>query len=722
MPGIQSGNQQGPQPAYRPCPAPAGGARFVGAQLQQFQQHPQMLPQLQTQLPPQPLQGMGVAPLSARQSAPPQQGGGSTAATPLQPKSSQASDPTIEGQDLDVSDADSDLKELFNRADSNRSGSISLLEFASAVQGDAGFAGLVMPGIDCSRAMNDPEMFDAVHDIFSTISLGKARIDFRHLKMHVRGEHAHMSNVAAESQTIFDMIDSDRNGLVAKIELLNAAKNNSQVLDFVLPGHNSALNDEDIYEAVDAVFDAIAHGKHRFEIGDFTRYFCALLPPLCSKVRRGQRILIIGPGFGSRLNPRQTAIVMEAGFQVHFVHDLPNPEVPNFPMMNHLPKLKDALDHFRPDLIVAASKGGAYLTALWATGFWRGASLLLNAHPSCIQLPKDMNVVIASGSNDEVYVGRSRGDLEKLSATGTVNRTFLYYSADSGMLPNGQKTRNGDQHNMMSLLEYNCLPRLIDAALDRNKCPEMSMIRSWRDVLAEKRNEAEQLLGLTPEKLRRYWRSNGQKGFDECKLFDVPRDSEEYQLVMTLFRTEPKEQAAYCGANYAGWQMRPIVRLQRVESGEQGSQCVPYFNSVKCSIVDQGLSFEPGAHTRWGFHGAASDAIDSIVHGTVTGFQPLAAGTKGASLWGSGTYFARDAKYVAEGGFAKPTKDGQYMMLVCLLATGIPCLGGPEQRGVLPFRSGNHRYHSTVDSLSSPEVFIVQQSAAAYPAYLVTFA
>ena len=43
----------------------------------------------------------------------------------------------------------------------------------------------------------------------------------------------------------------------------------------------------------------------------------------------------------------------------------------------------------------------------------------------------------------------------------------------------------------------------------------------------------------------------------------------------------------------------------------------------------------------------------SSVDNPVSGFQPLAAGSKGASLWGLGTYFARDAKYCGEGGFAK---------------------------------------------------------------------
>lgn len=54
------------------------------------------------------------------------------------------------------------------------------------------------------------------------------------------------------------------------------------------------------------------------------------------------------------------------------------------------------------------------------------------------------------------------------------------------------------------------------------------------------------------------------------------------------------------------------------------------------------VSFVPGLHTRWAFHG--SSARESIVSDPIAGFQPLMSGTRGNALWGSGTYFARDAK------------------------------------------------------------------------------
>lgn len=146
---------------------------------------------------------------------------------------------------------------------------------------------------------------------------------------------------------------------------------------------------------------------------------------------------------------------------------------------------------------------------------------------------------------------------------------------------------------------------------------------------------------------------------------------------------------------------------------------LPYYEQIKSAVECQGMSFEKGVHTRWAFHG--TDAIDAIVSNPVSGFQPLASGTRAGSLWGPGSYFARDAKYVARSGFAPTQFDGTKRMLLCLLTIGLPCLGDPENHGVLPVRCSQHHYHSTVDSMSNPEIHIIQNPAAAYPAYVITF-
>lgn len=64
------------------------------------------------------------------------------------------------------------------------------------------------------------------------------------------------------------------------------------------------------------------------------------------------------------------------------------------------------------------------------------------------------------------------------------------------------------------------------------------------------------------------------------------------------------------------------------------------------------------------------------------------------------------------------------MMIVCLVAVGIPCLGQEGLRilpKIHPELVPKQRYGSMVDDLSNPEMFVVQNGADVYPAYIVHF-
>mmetsp|Transcript_104544 Transcript_104544/g.326016 ORF Transcript_104544/g.326016 Transcript_104544/m.326016 type:complete len:536 (+) Transcript_104544:3-1610(+) len=381
-------------------------------------------------------------------------------------------------------------------------------------------------------------------------------------------------------------MDADKSGYVSKLELVDAVRKHRRVADFVLPhvNCNQALGDEAVFDAVSSIFEAIAGGKRRFDFADFERYFgkvaCTEPRPRAPINRAAVKIFIIGPGFGLQLNPRQGASIVQAGFQVRWCHDVPNPEQPNFPVLPYLEQIKAQMDEFQPDVVAAASKGGAYVTGLWRVGYWRGATLLLNAHPTCNQIPGGVNLVLAHGSNDEVY-SVPRADLEALVSQGEENRCFLYYTANSGQLPSGQLSRLGDRHNMESLLQHDLLPRLIDSLLSPEG-PEVHMVRTWRDRLSEERLESECWLGYTPERLRRHWSSHHRKGLDDCKLFDVPFNSEEFHRVAAIFRAAPREPPAYMLSPQAVWDRVRIVRLQRVENGLQvDGSTNPYHASMR---------------------------------------------------------------------------------------------------------------------------------------------
>jgi hypothetical protein len=432
--------------------------------------------------------------------------------------------------------------------------------------------------------------------------------------------------------------------------------------------------------------------------------------------RREQRVLIIGVGFGLKVNEKQYAMIKDAGFQTKVIHDIPNPELPNFNMTPHIYKLRDVINDFKPHLLAVASKGGAYLAVLWHLGYWTGPVVILNRHPTLTEFPKDANVVLAHGSNDEVYP-QPRERLEAVVRTGSANRCLLYYTKNSGLIGGSTLTRQGDFHNMESLLLYDCLPRLFDAALCEEG-PEMQLFQSWMQMISDERSEAERWLGYTIADLQRMWDCSRQLS-DDRVLFEVPKDSEEWQKVSAIFKAQPKVKRAYHDMNPGMWENIKIERIDRVENLLQSEGCDTYTKIIQQGLEQQGLRFRPGLHTRWAFHGSA--AVDAIVNDPVAGFQPLLGGSRANMVWGPGTYFARDAKYIYDGGFARTLPDGSAQTLLCLMVTGMACLGDPDHKGLLPIRSGRHRYNSSVDYLSNPEIFITQYSHAAYPAYVITF-
>lgn len=623
---------------------------------------------------------------------------------------------------------------IMSKIDASGSGSISELELISAVRKYPEVSAYVLPGFDSKQLRTDETVFDAIDEVFEKVSGGKQRVTSADFASYFRRNAAEKTINLAELQHVYSLIDSDRDGTVSKYKLFGSVERSPEVARWLLPSADlcgGAANNEAAFDAVKRVFDTVSGGKKRFDFADFVRHFrkvvshfeMSLSPQFTVTDRGSRRVLIIGPGFGRVLNPRQGAMVEQAGYlAVHLCEGLPNPEELNFDVRPHLDTVRRAIEHFKPHVVACASKGGAYMVGLWASGCWRGPTVLINAHPCCARLPEGVPVVICQGSNDEVYP-TPRARLEELLNTGSANRSFLYYTANSGLLPGGQLSRMGDRHNMDSLLIHDCLPRLLDAVMSREG-PESHFIRTWRDRLTDERLRAERCLGYSPDLLRKRWCSPNHRGLDKRKLFEVPFGSEEFNHVAAVFKAQPREPPAYLLSPPATWEVVRIKKVERIENGTVLDGCTkPYYTSIEASINDQGLKFEPGVHTSWAFHGADANAIESIIHNPVCGFQPLSSGTRGSALWGSGTYFARDAKYVADGGFCgQPAPDGTRTMLMSLLVTGMPCLGDPQHRGVLPYRMKPHRYHSSVDHLSSPEVFIVQHSGAAHAAYLISFA
>jgi len=628
-----------------------------------------------------------------------------------------------------------EMRALLRKIDADGSGTISEMELLAAAKACPEVAALLQ-GVEAGDAMADEERMDVISDLFEKIAGGKPRVRYAEFVAHCSRMASTTTANLDELRGIFEQIDADGNKTVSKLELFNAVERNPEVARFIMPKANfgRVLSDENAFAAVKQVFQQVARGKTCFDFADFERHFGqhaqstnTVMKAVSHTLtdRSSQRVLVIGPGFGRGLHPRQGASVEAAGYaSVHWCEGIPLPDgqASLATLAPHLETLRRHIEELQPDVVACASKGGIYMVGLWAKGYWRGPSVLINAHPACGQhLPEGVPVVLCHGSNDELYQ-LPRCKLEALISTGASNRCFLYFTGNSGQLPTGQRTRVGDRHHMESLLSHDCLPRLLDAAMS-HEGPELNFMRTWKARVTEERLNAERWLGYSPDVVRKRWTSTPGSQADGRRLFEVPPDSEEFRHVATAFGAQPREPPVYLLSPPATWEVVKVLKVERIENASQFDGCArPYYEAIERSVIDQGVEFEPGVHTSWAFHGASEAAIDSIVNASVAGFVPLAAGTRGATLWGHGTYFARDAKYVADGGFCgKPSPDGTRRMMMCLLTTGIPCVGDPEHYGMLPLRRKPHRYHSSVDSMSSPEIFITQHSGAAQAAYLLTF-
>lgn len=90
-------------------------------------------------------------------------------------------------------------------------------------------------------------------------------------------------------------------------------------------------------------------------------------------------------------------------------------------------------------------------------------------------------------------------------------------------------------------------------------------------------------------------------------------------------------------------------------------------------------------------------------------------------VYGKGVYFARNFSYSAQATYSPPDENGVRYVFLCRVLTGTFTVGSstmvePEMKAGTDFR-----HDSTVDSLSSPSIFVVFKDALAYPEYLVSF-
>jgi len=111
------------------------------------------------------------------------------------------------------------------------------------------------------------------------------------------------------------------------------------------------------------------------------------------------------------------------------------------------------------------------------------------------------------------------------------------------------------------------------------------------------------------------------------------------------------------------------------------------------------------------FHGTKDEYVDAIVR---QGFDWRLSGMSTGTMYGKGSYFARDANYSSNYANSR-------MFLVRVLVGDYIC--GKRTYLVPPNKPGSDtdRYHSCVDNMQHPSIFVTFEHQQAYPEYIITY-
>lgn len=92
-------------------------------------------------------------------------------------------------------------------------------------------------------------------------------------------------------------------------------------------------------------------------------------------------------------------------------------------------------------------------------------------------------------------------------------------------------------------------------------------------------------------------------------------------------------------------------------------------------------------------------------------------------MYGNGVYFAAKASYSAKAKYSPPDSNGHKHMYLARVLVGDYTIG--KQGYVVPpvkdLNDLTNTYHTVVDDVSRPSIFVVFYDWQCYPEYLITF-
>ncbi|XP_061089952.1 protein mono-ADP-ribosyltransferase PARP14-like [Conger conger] len=156
-----------------------------------------------------------------------------------------------------------------------------------------------------------------------------------------------------------------------------------------------------------------------------------------------------------------------------------------------------------------------------------------------------------------------------------------------------------------------------------------------------------------------------------------------------------------------------VVQIQRIQHQEQWR---------KYAVSKQALDkkYPKSDNEQLLYHGTTKDICQKI---NKNGFNRSFCG-RNATMYGCGTYFAKEAHYSCHDKYSNPDGNGHKYIYRARVLTGKPCLGLQGMKAPSPVDPNNLQtglHDCAVDNLQNPFIFVIFCDSGAYPEYLITF-
>ncbi|CAL8370860.1 unnamed protein product [Arctogadus glacialis] len=190
-------------------------------------------------------------------------------------------------------------------------------------------------------------------------------------------------------------------------------------------------------------------------------------------------------------------------------------------------------------------------------------------------------------------------------------------------------------------------------------------------------------------------------------IVDLSPTSEQYKRVQANFLETSKNPNSATSATFT------VVKIQRIQSKDQWQRY-----ALQKQMLDK--KYPQNMNEMDLYHGTTAEICQKV---NSNGFNRSFCGKNG-TLYGNGTYFAKDSWFSCKDKYSYPDAQGLKYMYQARVLVGMPCLGIPDMVEPAPLDPSNPLcglHDCAVNNVQNPTIYVVFSDAGAYPDYLISF-